>query len=611
MADYKLVNIVDSQLEDIASEITLPVITGAQASTYTQFNAQSASSTTQIQFQVQVPSLATAVNRHVLVQSTVDFLITFQGLDTVDQWAANAVLFNYGKTNALQAFPLNSLLTTMQANINDINVSITSREILSAMLKMYNYEELAKYNSLTPSLVDSFYQLYADGTNSNNNVLGNYGVGGFAKEYQPRGCFPVALYSVNADGTANALLNDLQVTASAAGTANYSRVILRCTVTEPLVGLSPFLSGCSKNVGAFLGINTLNLTLNLGNANRAMSNASYAVTGAGAAGGGGVTLPTISSVQFVKADSSKLLMNFLTIPPSLGAKIEPKNVVNYNQYMSYNYNTGQTIAPQTKTSLNFSNVQLGSVPSKILIYARKPDSSLTTYDSNFFLVINKISLNFANLPGILSSASQVDLYNISTKNGLQETFFEFSGRGVSNNAAGAPTTVATTGSILVLDPAIDLGLTEDVTNMSNGQFSINFSIDVENQTAEAITPVIYMVAVNAGLFKTEQGLSSTFLGLLKKTQVLETRAEPAVMDKMTYESDIVGGSIENINCLHKHMKMNFHKATEKEHNFDHAPGETVMGHDAHAMSAGVMAAGVMCAGGKMKPRKKNIHKFVQ
>jgi len=52
MTDFKLVNIVDSQLNDIESEITLPVITGSSSNNFQTFNAQSGVGTSQIQFNV-------------------------------------------------------------------------------------------------------------------------------------------------------------------------------------------------------------------------------------------------------------------------------------------------------------------------------------------------------------------------------------------------------------------------------------------------------------------------------------------------------------------------------------------------------------------------------
>jgi hypothetical protein len=448
MSDYKLCNIVDSQLEDITSELTLPVITGSNSNTYQQFNAQGGTGNTNIQFNVTVPSLATCVNRHVMLQTTIDLLVELEGGTTPGYWKKNQVLFSYGYTNSLQAFPLNSLIATVQGQINNAQIGVVTRDIMPALMKMYNYEELAKYNSLTPSLVDSFYQNYADGIGTNNNVIANYSVGGFSKVFQPRGCFPVELRNNDAEKTPFAGLN---ITANADGTSPLSKFIIRFTTTEPLLFLSPFISGNSNNNASLLGINNLILTLNLGDATRSMSNASYAIPV-----GGTDSVHTITNVSLSSVANSKLLFNFLDIPPQMGSKIEPKNVVNYNNYMSYNYNSSQEIPTKTSKVLTFNNVQLGSVPSKILIFCKKP--TLTTYDSNYFLTIKSLTMNFANRSGLLSSATQADLYNMSVKNGLQMNFYEFSGQGVSNTPTGYPTVVPTIGSIICIDPAIDLSI---------------------------------------------------------------------------------------------------------------------------------------------------------
>jgi hypothetical protein len=584
MSDFKLVNIVDSQLEDINSEITLPVITGAASNNYQTFNSQSGIGASQIQFNVQVPSLSTAVSRHFLTQVDIELLVSITGGTTAGYWAADENLFTYGDTNSLQAFPLNSLLSTIQSNLNNANVTVNSREVMAGLLKMMNYEELSKYNSMTPSLVDSFYYDYEDGVGGNNNVLGNYSVGSYSKEFQPRGSFPVQLFQT--DGTP---INSLQITTSAAGTAPFSSFIVKFTTTEPLLFLSPFISGNSNNSSAFLGLNNLTITMNLGDASRTMSNASYATLANKT-----TKIQTISSVSLSKYSNAKLLLNFLTIPPVLMAKIEPKNVCNYNQYSSYNYSPGITIIAGSTQQVSFNNIQLNQIPSKILIYARK--SSFTTYDSNFFLCIDKISINFANKSGLLSSANSIQLYEMSIKNGLQMSFYEFNGAGISNNEDGVPESVPTIGSILAIDPAIDLSIDSQYTNMSAGQYNMQFDITLRNQTQEDITPTLYLVVVNSGLFITENGTSSFNTGLLTQEMVLETKSEEAVLDKKTYEDDVVGCSIENLGSIHKHMKLRFHKASEKEKHMD----------DDEGIEAPKFTASGMSASG-MRPRRK-LHK---
>jgi hypothetical protein len=501
MTDFKLCSIVDSQLEDITSELTLPVITGSASNNFQTFNAQASSGSSQIQFNVQVPSLATAVSRHFLVQTNIELQIDISGGTTAETWEPDEVLFSYGYSNSLQAFPLNSLLSTIQSSLNNATLSVNTRDVMAGLLKMYNYEELAKYNSLTPSLIDSFYQDFQDGLGSNNNVLSNYSVGSFSKEYQPRGVYPVELYGVAENGTITQNPIGLVVRADAKGTSPYKSIIMKFVVTEPLLFLSPYISGNSNNKASFLGINNLTITMNLGDASRVMSNASYATVKQSEETDDIVYSKTIKGVTLRNCNDSKLLLNFLTIPPQLYSKIEPKNVVNYNQYTAVNYSSSTAIQAGKELKVSFNNVQLNQIPSKFLIFARKPNCD--TYDSNSFMVIKNISINFANKSGLLSSATPVQLYDMSIRNGLQMNYYEFSGKGVSNTVNGDPEIVPTIGSILCIDPAIDLSIDAQYSNMSSGQYSMQFDVTLENQSrSEAIMPTLYLVYVNSGIFVT-------------------------------------------------------------------------------------------------------------
>lgn len=324
MSDYKLVNLVDAGLEDIANELTLPIICASSSNTFQNFNALTISKN-QIQFNIQIPSLATSFKRNILIQSKCKLKIDFNGGATVGYWKAGEQLFCYGKSNALQAFPLNSAFSTIQSQINNSNITLSSREVLPALLKMCNYEELARTNSLCPSLVDSFYYDYSDGLNSNSNVLGNYASSTFAKEYQPRGCFPVVVTDMDGDEVPFSFIADED------GTNPYPSIYLEFLTTEPILFLSPFSSGVSSNQANFLGINGLTMTFTIASSagNYMMSNASYALLE------DETQNETISNVELIGFTECRALFNFQTIPPQLYDKILPKNVLNFNQYTCY------------------------------------------------------------------------------------------------------------------------------------------------------------------------------------------------------------------------------------------------------------------------------------
>ena len=92
MSDFKLVNIPDANLEDIASEITIPVISGSSSNNFQTFNAQTSVGTTQLQYNISIPSLSTAVSRHFLMQTEICLKINF----AAGPWEPDEILFSYG-----------------------------------------------------------------------------------------------------------------------------------------------------------------------------------------------------------------------------------------------------------------------------------------------------------------------------------------------------------------------------------------------------------------------------------------------------------------------------------------------------------------------------------
>ena len=114
------------------------------------------------------------------------------------------------------------------------------------------------------------------------------------------------------------------------------------------------------------------------------------------------------------------------------------------------------------------------------------------------------------------------------------------------------------GSIVVIDPVRDLGLTDFLTSGSLGQFS--FSCDatytnILNHTNAAQSPAsptdfidaeLVIITSNAGILITDKGSSSTMSGLLTKTAVLE--AKSSGKSSVDYEQieEMAGGNYGKI-----------------------------------------------------------------
>ena len=139
--------------------------------------------------------------------------------------------------------------------------------------------------------------------------------------------------------------------------------------------------------------------------------------------------------------------------------------------------------------------------------------------------MKSISINFNNVSGILASASVMDLYNMSVANGSKQDKYEFLGS--ATGITGFQ--VATTGSILVIDPSRDMNLPDYLSNGSVGQFSfqptigfVNTELDAPGQTEPGIKPELVIICEYNGLFITQAGQSMKQTGLLTKDVVMNS-----------------------------------------------------------------------------------------
>ena len=82
----------------------------------------------------------------------------------------------------------------------------------------------------------------------------------------------------------------------------------------------------------------------------------------------------------------------------------------------------------TWQTIQSSNIQLDCVPDKLIIFVRKPVANLSCFDTDSYLTIKQISINWNNQAGLLSSMSPEQLYRNSILSGLGNlTWDEFCG----------------------------------------------------------------------------------------------------------------------------------------------------------------------------------------
>ena len=517
--DFRTVKVQDSRIADITDKVNYAVVKGGAQNTFQSFPSNS-SSTSSVSFNVSPPSESVVMSREVMVETDIKFQIQITNVPNGQK------AFTYGQTDALQAFPFSSLVSNLSASINNTNVSVNLQDTKDILLKMVAPRELGKYQDTCPTLVDSNYKNYADG--GLNSELNGWTGSGYDKQLQPRGAFPLKSYAVVRKPVSGP--SDSSITSTAI--TDIFTISITVQTTEPVL-LSPFIFGDS-NHGAeqgFYGINQLNLTFNIDASMKRFWSTKSAYT---------YSLSLDPTTPF----RSNLLLNFLSTQPD--DCINVKNVIPYLEYPRYITpitNTPSITAGAT-SSITCQNIQLSKVPDLLLIAARKPISSQTVKDSASFFPITGTSINFNNQSGLLSNASQKDLYKTSVRNGLQQSWLEFSGFASAfdnTSASGLPKIISTVGGVLAISPAMDLSLATTLANGSTGQFSLQVNVDVLNNGNIDAAPEIIIIAVNSGILTTVAGNSSLQTGLLNQQLVIEATQKSGASSSQV--SRLVGGSI--------------------------------------------------------------------
>ena len=553
MSDFRTVLVRDSVIGDITSDIDFAVKSGASQTTYQRFPATSASNSSLI-FSVQVPSENVVIGRDVLITTGLSFTMTAgnsAGAGNPGAVPVGSSAFDYGVTDALQAFPMASLMTTATASINNTTVSVNLQDVLPSMLRLNNSRELYRFNSSTPSLPDQAYARYIQGVGANNNPLAGYSNASYDIDQVPRGAHPASIIITRTDGVSGATDNSpIAVNADDTWVIEFSTV-----VAEPLF-LSPFIFGDPEyNQQGLLGINNMNFTFNIDATCKRLFSTSNpyirTISLGTAANPNGFTAGSAILTQN-QPSSPALLFKFLSTQPS--DLIETKNVVPYMDFPRYLTSSANTssVAAQGSATLTSSNLQINQIPDLFIINIRKPMNSQTIQDASAFMTINNVSINLNNQSGLLSSASAYDLWRMSVKNGSTQSWAEFGGLAQqSNSTIGIGSFVDTTGSLLIIDPAYDLSLPDYITSGSLGNYNFQFQVGVTNTLVAdggaALTPEICVIAVNSGIMTTQQGVSAIYTGILTKEMVLNAKSrQQASAMKSAEIKRMVGGNMLNM-----------------------------------------------------------------
>jgi hypothetical protein len=537
-SSFNTVIVRDSRIQDISSKLDVVVQKGPASNTFQHIPATS-QTVSSVNFNVVVPSENNIIDREVTWTSTPTIKIEIAA-NTVEK---DAVCFDYGTTEALNQFPLNSLLTNANVTINSQSISVSSQDILHTLIRTTDDDKLSKYNC--PHMSDKRFKSYADMILSESNPLTSFT--GAREGSIPRGAHPAVItveryvsgtLTRRATSNVDTAANYLDALTSSAMATNSWIIYVTFTSTEPLMFMSPFIYGDNINNSAGLyGVNNMSFTFSIdSSAKRAFCSSS------------GIPM-NVSLSGLIK---NEINLNYLTCQPS--DLLASKNVVPLCEYSRYLTIGGGSLASNASSTLSTLSLQLSQIPNRIFVVVRKQLSSQSVKDSNTFFAINSVNVDFNNVAGILSGANAEDLYRMSKRNGSRQDLYEFLGKA----NVGRGLTKATAGSILVINPAKDLQCPDYLSNGSTGQFNFQFNLNVTNNEAGAVVPEIMVITENDGLFITQAGQSFKQTSLLTKELVMNsTMGQFGESDKYVSSfgegngSNLCASSIKNIPFLNQ------------------------------------------------------------
>lgn len=473
-----------------------------------------------VNFVAPPPSPEIIFDRRVQIQA--QFYLTF----TCTPLAGVPVL-QLGTNDGPRAFPLMQSINTISATINNNTITALMDPIIALM--RYNLPFMLQQREYTgtPCMLDQ-YQEY-DFWNG-QPVLGlplppnNFQQGGGALR-NPLTSYGEALECPSRGGFL------MQIVQNPLGDGiNPMTAALIMTVTEPIFML-PFAQWGDEP--GFYGVQTLNISFTL-NASWWLRTWSSNLNKPGTAGGT-VDAPNAGGTSFSPngitgniPNAPTLLFRYITPSPIsvLPALMEYPYVqtVTYTTQITPGAKVPSVFANPADTTATSAGIQFSTIPDQIMIYLFRQPADRNHLTSDTFMAIKNISINFMNQTGLLSSATQKDLYDISARRGYQGTFDQWR---------------YLTGSVLCLCPGLDLGLEPSLAPGMNGLYNFQCTIVFNNPSSAPVNVVMYIVTLTSGLVTIKDNGTVTQTGLITRSDVLAAQQSPSI--GWTEAVKLVGG----------------------------------------------------------------------
>jgi hypothetical protein len=434
---------------ELGGERSYNILKGGQevnGRTYTS----TAYSVDNVQFSTIPPSPLHIIDPHVDLRFSIQ--LTFGG-------NGSGNLLQVGSNDSPRFAPLNSkLIQNLVSQINNAQVSINSNDFMSAFLRISNSpEDRISFNSTSPNMPD-MSQEYSDLTGFIKNPLGSYGDGTSSDE--PRGGFSQITVLSNTNTSA----------------------VVNLVFTERVI-LPPWAYGADNQARGFTNVQTLDWNFTLSPLQNCWSHSTS-----------GNTITSIVGTFFA--------------PPQLDMVFITRNQrLQYPRQLVYNYmdiqrfpNPVVTLAAGAQVVIPSNNLQLQSIPTRLVLFAREQNSDLLGDPSatDTFMNLSHLEVQWSNRNALLGAMTEQQLYEMSVKNGLNLSWSQWN---------------KYVGSIAIIEPSSDLGLPYDQASglLTTLQLQINATFNNKGSNSKNI--VFYILVLQEGTMSTYEGESRTVMNL--------------------------------------------------------------------------------------------------
>lgn len=198
-------------------------------------------------------------------------------------------------------------------------------------------------------------------------------------------------------------------------------------------------------------------------------------------------------------------------------------------------NPPQSIPAQSQMQFSLQQISGSTIPSRFLVFCRPVQDLLTqsgAQEPRYWLPIIDGGINAKfNNSTVFNAASQRQIYDVSTRNGLcQINFSQFQGRDVTLDQSGSPadlTNYVLGGGVMVFDSARDLHITgKGMTNAQQSSWAWSGNFTFFNQTYSTRVVELVVVAITDGwLISNGKVMAET--GLVSREETLAVFNEPS------------------------------------------------------------------------------------